>query len=58
MMYQKMPLRFVEIGKQFRPATSHVYPPFKKGRYLEEFCYEKLYSKKAFYLKSQIVNRI
>jgi hypothetical protein len=45
-MYQKMPLRFVEIGKQFRPATSHIYPPFKNGRYMEEFCYEKLYSKK------------
>jgi hypothetical protein len=26
----------------FRPGTSHVYPPFKKGRYLEEYVYEWL----------------
>jgi len=41
-----MPLRILTIGKQFRPATSHVYPPFKKGRYMEEYCYEALCSKK------------
>jgi len=41
-----MPLRILTIGKQFRPATSHVYPPFKKGRYMEEYCYDALSSKK------------
>jgi hypothetical protein len=41
-----MPLRILAIGKQFRIATSHVYPPFKKGRYLEEYCYDMLQSKK------------
>ena len=41
-----MPLRILTIGKQFRPGTSHVYPPFKKGRYMEEYCYDVLSSKK------------
>ena len=41
-----MPLRILELGKQFRPGTSHVYPPFKNGRYMEEYCYEMLLSKK------------
>ena len=41
-----MPLRILDIGKQFRSSTSHVYPPFKKGRYMEEYCYEILSSKK------------
>ena len=41
-----MPLRILDIGKQFRISTSHVYPPFKKGRYMEEYCYEMLSSKK------------
>lgn len=35
-----MPLRVVELGKQFRPATSIVYPPFKNGRYMEEYFYD------------------
>ena len=35
-------MRIVELGKMFRPGTSHVYPPFKKGRYMEEFMYEYL----------------
>jgi hypothetical protein len=30
----------LEIGKQFRPSTSIIYPPFKKGRYMEEYFYE------------------
>lgn len=30
----------LELGKQFRPSTSIVYPPFKKGRYMEEYFYE------------------
>ena len=41
-----MPLRILEVGRQFRPATSHVYPPFKNGRYMEEYCYEMLLAKK------------
>ena len=35
-----MPLNIVEVGKQFRPKTSHVYPPFKHGRYMEEYVYD------------------
>ena len=35
-----MPLRILELGKQFRPSTSQVYPPFKNGRYMEEYFYE------------------
>ena len=38
-------MRVVELGKMFRPGTSHVYPPFKKGRYMEEFMYEYLLAK-------------
>ena len=30
----------LELGRQFRPETSVVYPPFKKGRYMEEYFYE------------------
>jgi len=30
----------LNLGKQFRPSTSIVYPPFKKGRYMEEYFYE------------------
>lgn len=35
-----MPLEILELGKQFRPNTSVIYPPFKNGRYMEEFFYE------------------
>jgi hypothetical protein len=35
-----MPLRILELGKQFRPATSITYPPFKNGKYLEEYFYD------------------
>jgi len=41
-----MPLTMLEVGKQFRPSTSHVYPPFKKGRYMEEYVYDYLLAKK------------
>jgi hypothetical protein len=41
-----MPLSILELGKQFRPATSNVYPPFKNGRYLEEYVYDVLMSNK------------
>jgi len=35
-----MPLRVLELGRQFRSATSVVYPPFKNGRYMEEYFYD------------------
>jgi hypothetical protein len=37
-----MPLQIVNLPKSFRPGTSIVYPPFKKGRYLEEYVYDYL----------------
>jgi hypothetical protein len=39
-------MRVLEVGKQFRPKTSHIYPPFKNGRYMEEYVYEYLMEKK------------
>jgi hypothetical protein len=39
-------MKIVELGKMFRPGTSHVYPPFKNGRYMEEYAYETLLAKK------------
>jgi hypothetical protein len=41
-----MPLRILELGKQFRPATSVVYPPFKNGRYMEEYFYDYVLTNK------------
>ncbi len=35
-----MPFSIVELPKQFRPKTSIVYPPFKNGRYMEEYFYD------------------
>lgn len=35
-----MPLTILELGKQFRAATSVTYPPFKNGRYMEEYFYD------------------
>ena len=35
-----MPLKILELGKQFRAATSVIYPPFKNGRYMEEYFYD------------------
>lgn len=35
-----MPLRILELGRQFRPSTSIIYPPFKNGMYMEEYFYE------------------
>jgi hypothetical protein len=35
-----MPVRILELGKQFRPSTSIVYPPFKNGKYMEEYFYD------------------
>ena len=37
----------LELGKQFRPSTSIVYPPFKNGRYMEEYFYE-------YFIKNEI----
>jgi hypothetical protein len=37
-----MPLRILELPAMFRPGTSITYPPFKKGRYMEEYAYEHL----------------
>lgn len=42
-----MPLRFLDLPAMFRPGTSHVYPPFKSGRYLEEFVYHYLSDHRA-----------
>ena len=33
-------LRIAGLPALFRPSTSHVYPPFKNGRYMEEYLYE------------------
>lgn len=41
-----MPLQILELGKQFRPATSVVYPPFKNGRYMEEYFYNYIITHK------------
>ena len=35
-------MRILLLPSLFRPGTSHVYPPFKKGRYMEEFIYDYL----------------
>ena len=40
-------MRFLSLGKQFRPSTSQVYPPFKHGRYMEEYAYD-------FFIKNAI----
>ena len=32
-------LRIAPLPPLFRPSTSHVYPPFKQGRYMEEYMY-------------------
>jgi hypothetical protein len=37
-----MYLRFVALPNFFRLSTSHVYPPFKNGKYMEEYIYEYL----------------
>lgn len=35
-----MPLRILSLPPVFQPSTSIVYPPFKHGRYLEEYALE------------------
>jgi hypothetical protein len=37
-----MPLTILDLPKQFRPGTSIVYPPFKNGKYMEEYVYDYL----------------
>jgi len=38
------------LGKQFRPSTSIVYPPFKNGRYMEEYFYDNFRETKRVYI--------
>lgn len=33
-------IQIAPLPALFRPGTSHVYPPFKNGRYMEEYVYE------------------
>lgn len=40
-------MRILQLGPQFRPKTSHVYPPFKNGRYMEEYAYDYLIGKET-----------
>jgi len=35
-------MQILPLPSLFRPGTSHVYPPFKKGRYMEDFIYDYL----------------
>lgn len=44
-------MRILELSQVFRPKTSHVYPPFKKGRYMEEFMYDYFISKQHIQTK-------
>ena len=37
-----MTLKMLEVPVQFRPGTSITYPPFKNGKYLEEYVYQYL----------------
>jgi hypothetical protein len=41
-----MTIQILELGKQFRPSTSVVYPPFKNGRYMEEYFYDYIMKNK------------
>ena len=40
-------IRIAPLPAVFRPQTSHVYPPFKTGRYLEEYAWEWFSSSSA-----------
>jgi hypothetical protein len=42
-----MPLHILDLPKQFRPRTSITYPPFKCGRYMEEFFYDYVLENKG-----------
>jgi hypothetical protein len=41
-----MPLQIVSLGKEFRSPTNVVYPPFKNGKYMEEYAYSYLLENK------------
>ena len=41
-----MPIQILELPKQFRLRTSVTYPPFKCGRYMEEYFYDYVLEKK------------
>lgn len=49
-----MPLTILELGKQFRPATSIIYPPFKNGRYMEEYFYDYVMEHKDKYESDRV----
>ena len=49
-----MPLQILELGKQFRPATSQIYPPFKNGRYMEEYFYDYVITHKDIIESNQV----
>lgn len=40
-------IKYVDLPKQFRPKTSITYPPFKQGRYLEEYFYDAVTQNKT-----------
>jgi hypothetical protein len=44
-------MQILELSQVFRPKTSHVYPPFKKGRYMEEFMYDYFISRQDIQTK-------
>lgn len=41
-----MPVEILDLPKQFRPKTSITYPPFKCGRYMEEYFYDYILENK------------
>lgn len=47
-------IKYVELPKQFRPKTSITYPPFKSGRYLEEYFYD-IVTQNSFNLQSDYI---
>jgi hypothetical protein len=47
-------MRVLELPKQFRPSTSIIYPPFKNGRYMEEYFYDFI-TKHSFSIDSDKV---
>jgi hypothetical protein len=41
-----MPVTILDLGKQFRQSTTIVYPPFKNGKYMEEYFYDYIIENK------------
>jgi len=48
----------LNLGKQFRPSTSITYPPFKNGRYMEEYFYEFFKNSILNSLLNRVSNRV